>query len=609
MSIPLSVSADGRPRRASAASILSDALLIGVACMFLLPFMYARHTMPIPSFYGEAIAAFAMLATALLAVCVVGSGPAGRAPRAVPRVALIFLPLMAVVGIQLASGRLSFAYNGLFPLAIMAAAVAATVLGATCMRLYGAERLLAWIAAALIAGGCWNVCAQLVQLTRHTREFAPFFCYTEGSLYGNLAQRNHLSTYLNWSVVATLYLFAKERLRPGAAIALLAAFMVGITLTASRMSWLQIAWTAGAGGYLLMRLDDAARPRHWRLIFGLPVALLAMTVLLPYVVGLLHLSFSQTAIDRLQQTEGLDHNRWLIYRQAWELFKAHPLLGIGPGELQFNQLLLMDHYNAVLFASSAHNLLLDLLVMTGVFGALGFAWFGIGWLRRIRKTPVSLEIIAILLILSALGIHALLEFPEWYCFFLFPAAFLMGMLETKFITFRANFAVRVLPLVAVLYGLVFCAALWLQYAKLEQLYYKHYMENPDAQVASPKVMRELYGFYEKSFFKGPAAFIVSWNLRLDPEALGQKLALAEKAIRYQPGWDVLYRYIILLGLDKKPETAKLYLVRLHASFPEEFDDIADKLIDAGKRYPRLFGGIAKESKRLKQASMRETTER
>ncbi|HEX2604820.1 MAG TPA: hypothetical protein VHL60_09135, partial [Oxalicibacterium sp.] len=47
---------------------LSRALLFGLAGMFVLPFLWPRHTMPIPSFYAEAIAAFVLLFAALLAV-------------------------------------------------------------------------------------------------------------------------------------------------------------------------------------------------------------------------------------------------------------------------------------------------------------------------------------------------------------------------------------------------------------------------------------------------------------------------------------------------------------------------------------------------------------
>ena len=590
------------------ATWLSQALLAGLAGMFVLPFLWPRHTMPIPSFYAEAVAAFVLLFAALLAVFVAGSEGNRDEPRRLPYVVLIFSPLIAVLCLQLALGRFSFAYNGLFPLMVIAAAVGATVLGASSARWFGHEKLLTWFCFALLFGACWNVVAQLVQLAK-AWQFTAFFSYSLGSLYGNLAQRNHLSTYLCWALIGALYLFAKGRLRAPGLIALLTVFMVGLVLTASRMSWLQICWISGAGAYLVTRMDAASRPRYWRALFALPLAMALMTTVLPYLLDLLQLGFSETAIDRLQ-TEGLDHNRWLIYSQAWEIFKAHPLLGIGPGELQFNQLLLMDHYKAVLFASSAHNLLLDLLVMTGVVGTAGFAWFGIGWLLRIRRNPVSLESIAILLMLAVLGIHSLLEFPEWYGFFLFPAAFLMGSLETRFLAVKPNFAARTLPLIAVLYGIACCAVLWREYRQIEALYRDHYQKNARAKPGSVELLAQLYAYRDRAFFDAPADFVMSWNLQLNPHAIEQKLFFSEHALRFQPGSDVLYRHIILLGLAKREDEALFYLPRLQASFPSEFPPIAEKLIEAGKRQPELFGRVAKEARRLLQASINsETTER
>lgn len=561
--------------------------------------MWPQHTLPIPSFYNEVIAALLVLIAAVFVILVSSNAQTRLAPRAVPHVTLIFLPLLIVLCIQLASGKATFAYNLLFPIMVIAVAIAAAILGASCSRQYGHEKLLIWISIAMIVGGCWNVAAQLAQLTKTTTEFGPLFTYSTGSLYGNLAQRNHLSTYLNWSLVATLYLFAKKRLPAAGALSLLAVFLVGLALTASRMSWLQIAWTAGAAAYLIAKMAPDERPRNWRLVLGLPIALLAVTLVLPHLIDLLQFNFPETAIERLQ-TEGLDRNRWLIYSQAWEIFKAHPWLGIGPGELQFNQLLLMDHYKAVLFASSAHNLLLDLLVMTGIVGASGFAWFGLGWLLRIRKRPVSLETAAMLLLLASLGIHTLLEFPEWYGFFLFPAAFFMGALETRFIRWRANLITRIIPIVCVLYGFGCAGILWYQYEQLESLYVQHYQHNLKARPASVEILAQLYAFREKSFFEGPANFLLNWNLSLDPNGIEQKVAYSELAIRYEPRSNVLYRHIVLLCLAGKLDEAKFYLLRLKSSAPEDFDDVTRELVNASKAHPESFSEIAAEAQRLQK---------
>jgi hypothetical protein len=328
--------------------------------------------------------------------------------------------------------------------------------------------------------------------------------------------------------------------------------------------------------------------------------MLMITLVLPYVMQAMQLHFTQTGMERLQ-AEGLDRNRWLIYSQVWEMIKTHPWLGVGPGELQFNQLLLMDRYDAVLFASSAHNVVLDLLVMTGLLGTIGFAWFGLGWYLRVRRIQPSLETVTMLMMLAVLGIHSLLEFPEWYAFFLFPAAFLIGALETRFIVLKNRSALRISSLVTVSWGIVGCAVLWYQYVQTETLYYTRYQKNPEAKAASADLLRELYEYRERTFFKGPADFVLSWNLQLSPQAVDEKLRISERAIRYQPSANGLYRHIVLLGLAGREEEALFYLVRLKASFPGDFMPIAEKLVEAGGRTPAQLGRIgARAGEMLRQ---------
>jgi hypothetical protein len=397
--------------------------------------------------------------------------------------------------------------------------------------------------------------------------------------------------------VAVLYLFVKGRLHIVPATCLVIIFMTGIVLTASRTSWLQIVWIAMAGGYLLRKMDSLDRPRFWYGIFALPLILLVWSLLLPHVLDLFHLGLTHTAVGRLE-SEGVDHNRWLIYSQAWETFKAHPILGIGPGELPFQQFLLMDHYNAVLFATSAHNLILDLLMTVGIVGTAGFVWFGIGWYLRIRGTLSSLETIAMLLILAALGIHSLFEFPEWYGFFLFPAAFLIGAMDPRLLQLRTNTFSRIAPLVGVLYGMGFAVTLYHQYLQLEAISLNYWQKNLQAAPVSTEVLGRLYEYRSKTFFKDAANFVLVWNLTLNADRLDEKLAWSEDAIRYKATGNGLYRHIVWLSLAGKSDEAKFYLVRLKNSFPAEFDLIAQKFVDLGKDKPETYGPIAQEARRL-----------
>ena len=68
-----------------------------------------------------------------------------------------------------------------------------------------------------------------------------------GRAVGNLRQPNHLSTLLVWSSAAAIWLGARKRLPPLLAASLMALFIWGIVLTASRTGMLAMLFSGGLG--------------------------------------------------------------------------------------------------------------------------------------------------------------------------------------------------------------------------------------------------------------------------------------------------------------------------------------------------------------------------
>jgi O-antigen ligase len=571
-------------------------LIAALAALFVLPLVWPRHTLPIPSFYGECLAAILLLIACLACVLLFFDRDASARSISLPVIAVLFLPLIAILIGQVIIGRLPAVDNVFLPIVVMLAASAAIVLGSASVRVFGVEKLLLWIAMACVVGGVFNVVAQLIQFFGTGNYSLSWVSRATSSYYGNLAQRNHLATYLAWSLIGVFYLYAKRYLHGYVAGVLITVLLVGITLTASRMTWLQCGWIAASGAYLMWRMRPDQRPQRWLWIMLLPLAYLVVTVVLPHLLQVWNFSTGQTGLDRVQ-AQVWDGNRWLIYSQAWEIFKTNPLVGVGPGELWFNQFLLMDHYEHVLFATSAHNLVLDLLVTTGVLGLLSVTWLLVGWFLRIRRSAMSLEKICIVLMLAVFGIHTLLEFPQWYGFFLFPAAFLLGCLETRFwiVQKRATLLVACAG-AGVVIGIALCITMWTQYVKLENLYASTYYYNPKAKPADDAGLKELESYSQSTFFKAPAAFLLSWNLRLDDRNLAHKLQLSEQAMHYQAEANVVYRHIVLLGFAGQQEQALFYLVRLKNAYPAEYPNIEHALLDLARTRPELFADMMKEAR-------------
>jgi len=572
-------------------------LLAAIAALFVLPLVWPRHTLPIPSFYGECIAAILLSLACLACALLFFNRESSERSVSLPHGAILFVPLIGILMLQVVTGRLPSFDNVSIPIVVMLAASAAIVLGSASVRAFGVEKLLLWITAACVVGGVLNVVAQLLQFFGAGNYSLSWVSRATSSYYGNLAQRNHLATYLAWALIGVFYLYAKRTLRGYMAAMLIMVLLAGITLTASRMTWLQCCWIAASGAYLSWRMHPDQRPRRWQWVMLLPLAYLVVTLTLPHVLQVWNLSTGQTGLDRVQ-AQVWDGNRWLIYSQAWEIFKNNPVLGVGPGELWFNQFMLMDHYDHVLFATSAHNLIPDLLVTTGLVGLLSVTWMLLAWFLRSRRAPVSLERICITLMLAVFGIHTLLEFPQWYGFFLFPAAFLLGCLETRFWIIQKRAAIFVGGAgIGAIVGIALCITMWTQYVQLEKLYASTYYYNPRAKPADDARLKELDDYSTSSFFKAPAAFLLSWNLRLDDRDLTHKLQLSEQAMHYQAEANIVYRHIVLLGFAGQQERALFFLIRLKNAYPSEYPNIEAALLDLAQTRPEMFARMIAEGRR------------
>lgn len=88
-----------------------------------------------------------------------------------------------------------------------------------------------------------------------------------------------------------------------------------------------------------------------------------------------------------------------------------------------------DHPAAGRLMANSHNLVLDLMVWNGVPLGLAIAGFFAVWLwRQVRLARDAVQGL-VLLAVAGVGLHAMLEYPLNYAYFLLPTGLLMGLLE------------------------------------------------------------------------------------------------------------------------------------------------------------------------------------
>jgi O-antigen ligase len=532
-------------------------------CLALtIPFAVVNHTYPIPTFYAEytALALYLVLA-ATVALLVRVSEP--RVPFASPVVALM----------PLAFGLLLVAQTVLLPVAqpsmnwlggaYLLASFVAVHTGFGLVRAGLGDKALRIGAAALMVGGLFAVFCQVVQLFHLEVKFTPFVVaynvMTERRPFGNMAQANHLATVIAFAMAGALYYVQTRRLPVVLWLIVSAVYSLGFALTVSRGPWLQTAVIVVAGFWMAFvqgravaseGFDGPGRRdvRAWIMPAVLAVLFFVVNGLVRWANVRYGFDLAQSAAERMQDA-GQIAPRLALWKYGWTMFKTHPLLGVGWGEFPRYQYEMVRELGIVEIANNAHDIFIDLLAKTG---ALGMAILALGivlWLIRVLRAPQTPARIFGLSLLGVLMMHALVEYPQQYMFFLMPAMLVIGLLETRPLRLVARPMSYGLYVVLVLVGLAALYPTIRDYNRAEVLYYG---SRPAEQYqADPSFLFSAWGEY------GAATL-----LAMNADDLPNKLAMHRKALALLPGETVLRRYAVLQALAGQREEAMDTMARL-----------------------------------------------
>lgn len=242
-----------------------------------------------------------------------------------------------------------------------------------------------------------------------------------GRPFANLGQPNLLALLLLWGLVGAWWFHLSGRTRGVVACAAAGWLLLGLAMTQSRWAWLALGLLAL--GAVIWRLPLDSRPRAAALV-GLLLWFAAL------VLG-------WSALNRALEFEASRSLESVVSAgprpQGWTMLldglSRHPWVGYGWGQgVRAHHEVALDHPALHEVYTYAHDLALDLLLWNGVpiglalLGALAL-WFG-HQLRRARSAEGCL----LLLALAVLGVHAALEWPHAYAYFLLPAGLMGGVL-------------------------------------------------------------------------------------------------------------------------------------------------------------------------------------
>ena len=242
--------------------------------------------------------------------------------------------------------------------------------------------------------------------------------------YANMAQPNQLASLLLLGVLACAWLNHRGWLQRYAAVLFAMFLLFGVALTQSRTGWVNTALIVSA----LIAWRNLPHVGRLPLVAMGLMGFYAVCVL---SLPVLHELFAVSGVPTEVRSIG-DSARLKLWIALIEAVTMQPWFGFGWGQVGHAQFLVGLHQmmdGATL--QNAHNLPLDLVLWMGVpLGLVVTTLLG-RWVWQAVTHVSNIYQILMLMFLMVLGVHAMLEYPLQYAYFLLPAGLMLGALNSS----------------------------------------------------------------------------------------------------------------------------------------------------------------------------------
>lgn len=399
----------------------TDVSTVGAAAVILaLAFLLPNHSPPWMSLLQESLAVMALI------VLAVPTFARARAHVEWHLSEVLILGLLAVPAIQYIAGVILFLQTAWMGSLFLFGLLVSLLAGAAMERQSPGQVLWFVLIAACLAG-ITSVGLQLYQWLVLPPGEGTLWVYraTGGRPAANLGQPNSLASLIVFALLATYWLWRRAVLGGRVSIALACFLIMGLALTQSRAGLLSAVFVGGALVVWHRRRVGAklAQP-----VLGLLTLLVAAFLSYSTVsreLGL-HVEVNLTAE---RASAGVRPQAWHTLAEA---VLERPFGGHGWGQTFAAQMAValdQEALNRVFL--TAHNLVLDLVVWSGLAVGFGVALALFLWLAMCARRMRDETSLLMLLYITPVLVHAMFEHPLTYAYFLFPVGLVAGALNER----------------------------------------------------------------------------------------------------------------------------------------------------------------------------------
>lgn len=298
------------------------------------------------------------------------------------------------------------------------------LLGLSLSKNFGTSNLLKFICAIIVVTTLISIYILLKQWLLLTNGGVWIVDLPPGGRpFANFAQPNNCATFLCIALMASLYLYEKEYINKFSGVIFSSLILFSLALTQSRMVWVFslffLIWWFWKSRYFHTRLKKMS-------IFYFVGIFISFTISIPYLSAYLGVVSTSDILTRA--TTG--YLRIPMWNQMLLAISKEPLWGYGWNQVSIAQISVFLEYPTTEWIEHTHNILLDLLIWNGIPLALLIIGAFSYWLYHLSKLSTSTEVFIALSMVGAVLVHAMLEYPLEYAFFLLPVGFLLGVIQS-----------------------------------------------------------------------------------------------------------------------------------------------------------------------------------
>ncbi len=476
----------------------------------------------------------------------------------VPRSVLWLIAVACVPMLQVASGLIVFSGDG-WVAALYVVALALAVVTGCNLQFYLSGKFSEALAVTLTTGAVLSTLIAISQWLHLGWGGVWVLVLAPGDRpFANLAQPNQMASLLMMGLIGCLHLYERRRLNELSLSAMAGLLLLGLTLSQSRTVW--IAMPILAAGWAYARRNTVFR-LSVRGMGSLLVVYFSLVLTWPWFADLM-VQGGGSSIQR-----GLQPGvRLIIWRELLDAALRSPWVGYGWNQVSMAQTLVAADFPASEWVEHAHSLILDLMLWNGIpIGAMSFIGL-IYWLWSTGKKSCDLDVWFGLAVILTMLVHASLEYPHDYAYFLIPVGLAAGIVESRTLDLKI-IHVRWFWGAPLFLGFsCISAGVFIEYRQIEADYRQLRFSaagllprTPGDPAPNIVVLTQLREFMRFRFS------VEDVHEGMKPE----DLEWMEKVVHRYPYKPALFRYALALALNGQPDAASLELRRIKSLYGEK----------------------------------------